>query len=224
MTTSLIILGILSVCIIGLLYVVKKHSDDSQRLQFADEFRNKFIVFSNRYFQTYDRYTRTGEFDVDLYVWLTMNVSKIQNHVGSFGFMYYKPPYQNYMINQYAIIINTIPKFRNGQVEKFDAGAVDDCLLKHIGNLEENIKNYSHHIKNPIIWFREGFKVVLSIPFYVLGWFGIISNRKLTSIRESLIYKVISGLVALVTLISSIVTIIVGYDQTLAFIQKYLGK
>jgi len=46
----------------------------------------------------------------------------------------------------------------------------------------------------------------------------------LNSIKDSLIYKVISGLIALVTLVSGIVTIIVGYDQTLKFINKILGN
>jgi len=79
-------------------------------------------------------------------------------------------------------------------------------------------------LKNPLIWFREGFREILSVPIFILSWFGIISNRTLNSIKNSLIYKVISGFIALVTLISGIVTIVVGYDQTIEFINRILNK
>jgi hypothetical protein len=223
MITILIILGILTIVVIGFVLVYNRHSRVIKRIEFAGEYRNKFIEFANKYFKNYDRWSRTGDFDGELYVWLTMNVSKIQNYVGSFGEMTYKPAFQNYMINNYQIIINTIPKFREGQVENFDVGAVDDCLLRYIGHLEEYSKDTNKNLRNPIVWFREGFKEVMSIPIFILSWFGIISNRTVNSIKNSLIYKVISGLIALVTLVSGIVTIIVGYDQTREFIKKILG-
>jgi hypothetical protein len=57
-----------------------------------------------------------------------------------------------------------------------------------------------------------------------LNWCGIISNRIVNSIKDSLIFKVISGLIALVTLVSGLVTIVVGYDQTVKFIFGLIGK
>ena len=224
MITALIILGILAVFIIGFVQVYNRHSRVVRKIDFASEYRNKFVDFSNKYFKTYDRYSRTGDFDGEQYVWLTMNVSKIQNYVGSFGEMTYKPAFQNYMINNYQIIINTIPKFREGQVESFDVGAVDDCLLRYIGHLEEYSKDTQKNLRNPIVWFREGFREIMSIPIFILSWFGIISNRTVNSIKNSLLYKVISGLIALVTLVSGVVTIIVGYDQTIEFVNRLIGK
>jgi hypothetical protein len=224
MITALIILGILAVFIIGFVQVYNRHSRVVKKIDFASEYRNKFVDFSNKYFKTYDRYSRTGDFDGEQYVWLTMNVSKIQNYVGSFGEMTYKPAFQNYMINNYQIIINTIPKYREGQVESFDVGAVDDCLLRYIGHLEEYSKDTQKNLRNPIVWFREGFREIMSIPIFILSWFGIISNRTVNSIKNSLLYKVISGLIALVTLVSGVVTIILGYDQTIEFLNRLIGK
>lgn len=224
MITALIILSILTVFIIGFVQVYNCHSRAVNKIDFAGEYRNKFVEFTNKYFQTYDRWSSAGDFDGELYVWLTMNVSKIQNYVGSFGVMSYKPAFQNYMINNYQIIINTIPKFREGQVENFDVGAVDDCLLRYIGYLEEYSKDAQKNLRNPFVWFREGFREILSVPIFILSWFGIISNRTVNSIKDSLIYKIISGLIALVTLVSGVVTIIVGYGQAIEFVNKYLGK
>lgn len=210
-------MGILTVFIIGFLQVYNRHSRVVKKIDFAGEYRNKFIELANKYFQTYDRFNHSGDFDGKLYVWLTMNVNKIQNYVGSFGVMSYKQAFQNYMISNYQIIINTIPKFREGQVENFDVNAVDDCLLRYIGYLEEYSEDTLKNLRNPIVWFREGFRGILSVPIFILSWFGIISNRTVNSIKDSLIYKVIAGFIALVTLVSGLVTIVVGYNSTMRF-------
>ena len=153
-----------------------------------------------------------------------MNVSKIQSNLGTFGVMDYIAPFQTYRVSNYQIVINTIPKFRDGTVKDFDVNSVDDCLLRYIGYLEEYSQDTQKNLRNPIVWFREGFREVLSIPIFILNWFGIISNRTVNSIKDSLIYKVIAGLIALVTLVSGLVTIVVGYDQTLEFINRLIGK
>lgn len=224
MVTFLIVASILFVFILGFVQTYNKHSRIVKKINFSDEYRNKFIEFANKYFKSYDSWSRSGKFDGEQYVWLTMNVSKIQDYVGSFGVMTYRPAFQNYMINQYQIIVNTIPKFREGQVESSEVGAVDDCLLRFIGYLEEIRLDALKNLKNPIVWFREGFRDILSIPIFILSWFGIISNRTVNYIKDSLIYRVFSGLIAMVTLISGVVTIIVGYDQTLKFVSKILTE
>lgn len=221
---ELIISGIMAIFIVGFVQVFNRHRRVIKKIDFAGEYRNKFIEFANKYFERYNRLSQSGNFDGEQYVWLTMNVNKIQNQIGTFGIMSYKPAFQNYMLNNYPIIINTIPKFREGKIESFDVGSVDDCLLRYIGYLEEYQKDTLRNLKNPIIWFREGFREILSIPILMLSWFGIISNRTLNSIKYSLIYKVISGLIALVTLISGVVTIVVGYDQTIEIIVNLLKK
>lgn len=217
-------MSILAVFVIGFVQVRSRHKRVVEKIDFAGEYRNKFVEFTNKYFQTYDRYSRSGNLDGELYVWLTMNVSKIQSNLGTFGVMNYIAPFQTYSISNYQIVINTIPKFRDGSVKDFDTNSVDDCLLRYIGYLEEYSKNTLKNLKNPIVWFREGFREILSIPIFILNWFGIISNRTVNSIKDSLIYKVISGLIALVTLVSGVVTIIVGYDQTLEFVNRLLRK
>jgi len=220
MITGIIISSIVLIFTLGFAQVYNNHKGVAKKINFSIEYRNKFIEFSSKYFKTQDQWSETGDVDSDLYIWLTMNVSRIQNYTGSFGVMSYKPAFQNYMINKYQIIINTIPKFREGQVAKVDAGSVDDCLLRYIGYLEENQKSIQRELRNPIIWFREGIRQILSVPVFFLNWFGIISSRTLNSVKDSLIFKVVSGLIAFVTLVSGVVTIIVGYEDTLKFILK----
>ena len=224
MITTLIILGILTVFIIGFVQVYNRNSRVVKKIDFAGEYRNKFIEFSNKYFETYDRWSRAGDFDGQLYVWLTTNVSKIQGNLGSFGIMDYIAPFQTYRVSNYQIIINTLPKFRDETVIDFDVNSVDDCLLRYIGYLEEYCQDTQNNLRNPIVWFREGFKEIISIPLFILSSFGIFSRRTVDNIMDSVIFKIFAGLIALVTLVSGLVTIVVSYDQTLEFVNRLFGK
>lgn len=51
------------------------------------------------------------------------------------GVMTFKPAFQNYVINNYPLIINTIPKFSDGTIESFEIKSVDNSLLRYIGSL-----------------------------------------------------------------------------------------
>lgn len=210
--------------IVGFIQIYNRHSVIIKKICFANEYRNKFIEFSTKYFANYDRWNCSGNLDSELYDWLTMNVIKIQNYVGSFGKISYKPAYQNYYINEYQAIINTIPKFRESKIERVDAGAVNDCLLRYIGYMVDQSETTKKNLKNPIIWFRFGVLEILGVPIFVLSWFGIISNKTVNFVKDSLIYKLISGLIALVAFISGVVTIIVGYEQAIEFIKKIVEK
>ena len=224
MTTTIVIIGILLIFFVGFIQLFKTNSQIIKKHEFASDYRNKFIDFTNKYFEQSDRGNKSGSFDNELYVWLTKNVTKIQNNIGGFGIMSYKPAFQNYMINNYELIVNTIPKFRKGEVEGFDITSVDDCLLRYIGHIEERSKHTLNNLRNPIIWFRIGFQEIISIPLFVLNWFGIFSKRRVNGIMESTIYKIFTGIIALITLISGIVTIIQGKEKTIEFINRILGN
>lgn len=224
MTTLLIILSILFVLIIGFVRVFKRHKRTTQRHEFAFEYREKFIQFTNKYLKTYDRWSRAGDFDNNLYVWLTKNVNRIQSEIGVIGVMDYIAPFQTYKVSNYQIIVNTLPKFRDGQIENFDVNSVDDCLLRYLGHIEERSKETFRNLRNPVIWFRIGFQEILSIPLFILNWFGIFSKHTVNNIMDSILYKIFTGIIALVTLISGIVTIIQGKEQTLELLRKLFGN
>lgn len=224
MTTFIIILSILFVFAIGFIKLFRFFNHLQNDYDFAFEYRNKFVEFSNKYFKTFDRWSRAGDFDSELYVWLTKNVSKIQSNVGYFGIMDYIAPFQTYKVSNYQIIINSIPKFRDGHIQEFDVNSVDDCLLRYLGHTEEKVNASQKNLKNPIIWFRVGFQEIISLPLFILNWFGIFSSRTVDKVMESTLYKVFTGIIALITFASGIVTIIQGKEQTLEFIRKIMGK
>jgi len=179
MTSLIIILGILATLILGFRKVFTSHKSITDKIDFAQEYRSHFIELTNKYFENYDSWTRSGTLDREKYTWLTKNVSRMQSSLGGFGIMDYITPFQTMKFSNYQIIINTIPKFRDDSVKEFDVNAVDDCLLRYVGNLERLSEKTQKNLKNPFIWFREGFREILSIPIFILNWFGIISKRTL---------------------------------------------
>lgn len=222
--TSIIIWGLILILIIGFVSIFRDYLKFNNNHEFAHEYRNRFVTFANKYFENKNNYRERDEFDGELYVWLTKNVSKIQNEVGQFGVMDYIAPFRAYHIPHYQIIINTIPKFRERDIQSFDVNSVDDCLLRYIGFVEEEKDKTSNKLKNPIIWFKIGIQELVSIPLLILVWFGIFSKRTAAFITNSTIYSFFTGIIALVTLISGIVTIIQGKEKTLEFLMKFFGN
>jgi hypothetical protein len=223
MITILIIFGFLFILFLGLYEIKNKIKDIDIKREFAVEYRIKFIDFVCKYKNNYDHFTNIGNLDNELYIWLTMNANKMQNYLGSYGLLDYKPQFQNYYFQNFQIITNTIPKFRTHNIDEFDINTSDDCLLRYIGYLEEYRNITLKNIKNPIIWFREGLKIIFNIPFFILLSLDIFDRNKVNKIKDSIIYKFTISIFTLTTFISGCVTIIVGYDESIEFIKKLFG-
>lgn len=219
------VLGLIVILIIGLVKMLRGHRKVIDAHNFICEYRDKFIGFANKYFENYDRICGIrGSFDGELYTWLTKNVNKAQELLGHTGTMEYIAAFRQYRISNYQIVINTLPKFRDGSVEIFDVNSTDDCLLRYLGQLDEIFEKSKKTLKNPVIWFKIGIQEIVSIPLFVLHWFGIFSNRTVNRIIGGTLYKIITGIIALVTLISGLVTIIAGKEQTIEFVRNMIGK
>lgn len=220
----LIVVGIfLSVLSIGFWTIFKRLADYSQKLHFAFEYRNKFMEFSDLFHSTYEKNWTQGTFDNEKYIWLTKNVSKIQSDLGHIGRMDYIGPFQRVHYRNYEIVINTLPKFRDGNIQAFDVNSTDDCLIRYVGLMEDLIVKIKKKIRNPIIWFKEGFQEIISLPIYILNWFGLLTDSTVSKVTTNLIYKIVIGIGGLIAFLSAVVTIIQGKEDTIKFIQKIIN-
>ncbi len=222
--TIIILFTYLFISGIGYFTIYQKLQRDSVNIEFARDYRHRLISLANRFFQTYDRYDRTGSVDSELYIWLVKNVDKMQFNLGGVGIIQYVAPYRAYHVPRYQVIINTLPKFRDGTVKDFDVDSCDDCLLRYIGITEGVISLGRKNLRNPLIWFREGFQQLMSLPFHILNWFNILSDNSFSNLTNSFLFKLLSGIAGLITLASGIVTIIVGKDQTLVYFKHLFRK
>lgn len=222
--TLIVIIIFIVVLAVGFLTLLKSYKRLVEKHNFAFEYREKFISLSNKYFETFDGWNKSGSVDSNIYMWLTKNVSTIQIDLGHLGTMHYVAPFQIYQISNYQIIINTLPKFRTGKVQLFDADSADDCLLRYLGILETAITSINKKLKNPFIWFKDGFQEIISLPIYVLNWFGIFSDSTTKKVTTNSFFKLLTGLGSLVTFVSGLVTIIQGEEQVLTFVKHLIHK
>lgn len=213
---TLIIIGIFFlVLIIGFVTILKRLNSKVTEINFTSEYRNTFVEFAHQYLKPEDK-----KFNGEKYLWLTKNANKIQSNIGQTGMMEYIAPFRTYIIKNYQIILNTLPKFRDGSVENFDINSVDDALIRYVGDLEEIEKYYRKSIKNPLIWFQEGVNEILGLPLLVLTSFGILSQHSMFRIKHNMIFRVVTGIVGLISFIAAIVTIIQGKEETIEFVRN----
>ncbi len=208
MITIFIIIVVFSIGFIDSRRINNKTIEDAI---FFKEYYDNFNKLHTKYFK--------GQNCNKDYTWLTLNLSRIENLIRTLGIVSYRPPSQNYVIKNYQILTNTLQQFRQGCVQINDANLVNDCLVMCIGYLDEYKKVTSRNIINPLVWFRDGFRKIINIPFIILTMFGLFNRKTVDNITRSLIYKVLTGLVGLVTLVGGLVTIVLGYDQSIKIIK-----
>ncbi|UOK42159.1 MULTISPECIES: hypothetical protein [Flavobacterium] len=217
-----IILVFILIIILGFIKILLRLNDYKQKHHFTETYRDQFIEFSNLFFSTFQKRWAEGTFDSEKYIWLTKNVGKIQTNLGYFGRIEYIGPFQRIHIKNYEIVVNTLPKFRDGTIDAMDVNSTDDCLIRYIGVIENQILEVKKKLKNPIIWFREGFEEVASLPVYILSWFGLLTDKTVSKVTTNIVYKIIVGVGGLIALLSGLVTIIQGKEETISFLKKLL--
>lgn len=221
MITLFSLLGIILAIGIGIFKKCNQNIKIKRSIEFAKEYQVKFSELADGYLGKLDKYNKTHIFDESLYIWLTKNATKIQHDTGQFGVIrQYSAPYSSFIHENYEMIVNTLPKFRNCEIDQQEIHYVDDCLIRYIGFQEEQEANAVKNIMNPIVLFSIGIQEVLSIPLRIVFWFGIYDNRTLYKIKNSLIFKVVSMVFALIVFLSGVITIIQGYEQTIAFFKS----
>jgi hypothetical protein len=184
MFTVAIICVFIMIAIVGLARILRNISSLNNTYEFVTDYRAKFVEFANQYFRTRQQ-LGNGQLDQQLYFWLTKNVNQVQSILGTVGMMFYTGRFNEHQIPHYQIIINTLPKFKDGSVDSQEAVFSEDSLTRFIGDLELEIKAARQELRNPFVWFKDGFQTVLGVPIYLLRWFGILGVTSLKTFLHS---------------------------------------
>lgn len=204
---------------LGLISLLADIRESGLRLSFALEFNEKL-----------HQYIESRGNDGESYGWLIHRSNKMQNHMGSTGvFASFKPPYANYVYNNYPIILNMVPALQRtfsdnylatSQVAQSYAANLLETSVRHIGNIEDRREAVVSKIKNPFVWFATGVQLVLSIPVRMLGWFGVVGNTAVAFITSSLLFKFVAALVGLIGFASSVVGLATGWEPFISWVNS----
>lgn len=217
-----------SLLIIGFAKIVKQLVKVHNDLEYAAAFLNDFRRYCDGLWK--------GNPDGALYEKLIKNSPSMQMKMGHFGYAsQWQPPFSNVIYRNYQLIVNLIPQitqtatsslFRLTSVLQEEVGnyitILDDALLRYIGYLENEQTKARKNAFNPVIWSRDGVRFLIQLPFLLLMWFGIIPERSYHTIAESFVMKSLGFVVAMLGLVSSIVTIVTGYDPFIKLIKSWL--
>ena len=131
----------------------------------------------------------------------------------------------------YQLFVNIIPEIREAESKSGNSimlervsqliGTCNDALQRHVGNLDRELDTERKGIFNPFICFREGVRFILGLPVLILYWSGFISTRTISAARVSSVFKFISGVITLIGLISSIITILLGWNEVSDIIVRF---
>ena len=70
---------------------------------------------------------------------------------------------------------------------------------------------------------REGIRLLVGLPLDILLWCGIINQNREQRIRTNYVYRVINNFIVLLGVVSSIVTIALGWEDLLKMINTIWG-
>lgn len=221
-TAAIIIVAII---IVGAIEKIYKLYTLTNRLEFTSRYRNDFIDFCNQA-------RKTHHLEDDRYYSLLQDVNKIQRELGMDGIIsVYQDPLAGFQMNNYPLFLNFFNEMRQYMTSYslFEervyllVSSCDEALVKHIGNLKEAIALGKSKVKNPFFCFANGISFIISLPIRVLEWCGIINNKFSTKILNSKFQTIINKIAILLGLISSLFTIILGWDNFIMIIKKLIN-
>lgn len=214
----------LAVIIIGFIARLMNAASLSERRDFTKTFQNTFIELVNSFF-------KTGRMPNDLYSKCMHDVDAIQAELGYDGVIAsYVDHLHGIKGQNYQLFVNIIPEIREAEgmvdnsimMERVSQliGTCNDALLRHVGNLDRELNKERKGIFNPFICFREGIRFIIGLPVLILYWSGIISSRTIGAARVSVIFKLISSVITIIGFISSIITILLGWNEVSEIVIK----
>jgi hypothetical protein len=200
--------------VVGFVALFRQKSNISTALIFAAEYRervNELVVH-----------------EADVYEWLMLNANRMQNQMGGQGLVAFRPPFSNYVVNNYPVVLNVLSELRKclsdqtlsmNLLGQYHA-VLDDALLRHQGSLVERREHALANLRNPFVWLAFGFRTILAAPLWLLVALGIFPRSLASRLQSSHIYRILSGIVAGIGFVSAVVGLVTGWGQFVLILQK----
>jgi hypothetical protein len=191
-------------------------------------------AFALEYLDTYRRYLDSRGDDRNAYGKLIFDSGRMQSIMGGYARMDYRPAFANYRITNHPIILNFIPEIRRkfdsmkdafgmGHIEQEGARwlvhATDEAIVRYLGALQRMRQDAGRALLNPLEWLRLGIERILAAPFYLLSGLGLIRGFRAVAAENSVAVRYLSGLIALIGLVASLVQIFGGMPAAMAWIR-----
>jgi hypothetical protein len=151
----------------------------------------------------------------------------MQNQMGPYGELkHFQAPYRNIIYHDYPVILNILPEIKHMLGDYILSRNVDqyidlfqDTIIRYSGTLEDLIDKTRKEMKNPVLTFRQGVQAIITFPKCLLFWLGLSSVPSVYS--TNYVIKFISGVISLMTIISSFTSLVIGWNQFVRIISSF---
>lgn len=183
----------------------------TEQLEFIVDFFDRLIDFDKSFSASYDSWTGHGNCDTESYRWLLRNADRAQSLIGTVGLgrMYHQ---NGYVVNSYPVLIGAINEYKQMYPQRNIIDTAINSLNRGIGISERKKEEYDKKVRRPHLLLKEGIRTIFLLPLVCLQYIGIFNTKRLTSIKSS---SVFDKIVAIITIVSGIVTIVKDYNELL---------
>jgi hypothetical protein len=101
---------------------------------------------------------------------------------------------------------------------------IGETLGRYFGLSADLIRERQRELRNPLVWFREGVRALLLWPVQLLESLGLGSGSRTASLARSSAFQTISGAVAVISFVASVIEILLGWEQTVDAVRGLLGR
>lgn len=218
-----IILTVLGLMLIGFIKRYRDFYKVTNDMNFLADYNKSYITYLNNYFRHdfYAPQVDMGEEEAVLHDKLLSQADKAQRLLGESGVVDYSPPFAQYIIKNYQILINVVPNLRNPSGFTTEFEWINNILIMQIGRYQELQESIKKEFRNPIILLREGVQFFTTLPISLLYWTGLIQYSTLYKLSNNIIVKFINFIIILFGFISAIFTIVLGWDEFKEFLSMF---
>lgn len=214
-----LIVGLLGVLLVGYWSLRIRHNQLRANYNFAAAFHTDLLNYLG------SRGTNTH-----LYTSLLQRSVRMQQQLGLLGIQMYRPPFANHYIHRYAIVLNLLPEIHSAFGDEFLAGGtaqrwqintIQETLHRYFGEVDEERNGIDSAGRHPLRLFAEGVRALLRLPFLVLRELGVLPPHRERRITQSTAFRVLSGIIGLIGLVSGVVGLIADWPVVESLVARF---
>ncbi|WP_241138637.1 hypothetical protein [Bacillus mycoides] len=191
----------------------------NKNIEFLGQYTKNYVEYCNSYLGKNFR----SEEENKIYIKLISEAPKAQLLLMDAGYVDYKLAGTWSYIPNYQILINTVQTLRNPPAfgrEEYEM--LYNILIMQVSRLNELGEKTKKETFNPIILLREGVQFFVTLPISLLFWTGLIKYSTQYKLSNNFFVKFISFLIIIIGLVSSIFTIVLGWEQFEGIVKRFL--
>ena len=202
------VIGIaLAIILIGFIKNVIRLINLNKNIEFLGQYTENYVKYCNSYLGERIRSDEENR----LYIKLISDSPKAQRLLIDMGYINYIP------------LIYTVQTLRNPpSYEKGDFEMLYNNLIMQVGRFKELWEQTRKESFNPVILLREGVQFFVTLPISLLYWTGLMKYSTQYKLSNNFFFKFISGIIVFFGFVSSVFTIVLGWEQFKEILLKFI--